>query len=465
MRVARSLGSALALALGACGGEPTQDEPTDDAWLVPAVDASPDDSVFETTLTARPGSKQYGDLPATPIWGYDGLVPGPLLDVRRGDTLRVHLANELPASTTVHWHGIRLPATMDGVVPMQAPIEPGATFDYEFPLKDAGLYWFHPHLEADEQVQRGLHGALRVRGDDEPVADVERVLVLDDIDLKEDGTFPTYLDDEAKMMGREGDLLLVNGLVTPTLVAPPGATLRLRLVNVANGRFFHLRVGELPLVVLGGDGPRYPSPRDATHVLLAPGDRADVMVRLPAAPGEVIELVSDPYERGHHSGDRPPALVGRIELAGAAVQEPAPLPTTGPELELLPDPTDPADTIAIELTEGIDPQGELAFYVNGLTYPDVPPVMVPLGAIRALEVTNGSEMDHPFHLHGFFFQEIARAGVPVPAEERGWEDTVIVPAETTLRLVARFDEPGMWMYHCHILEHAELGMMGEIHVE
>ena len=109
--------------------------------------------------------------------------------------------------------------------------------------------------------------------------------------------------------------------------------------------------------------------------------------------------------------------------------------------------------------------GELAFTINGEAYPDVPMVEVGLGELRRLEIRNDAEMDHPFHLHGFFFQEVERDGATVPPEARIWKDTIIVPRESTMALVARFDEPGMWMYHCHILEHAELGMMGEIHVE
>jgi FtsP/CotA-like multicopper oxidase with cupredoxin domain len=122
------------------------------------------------------------------------------------------------------------------------PISPGSGFRYEFTLKDAGLYWFHPHVRSDLQVQRGLYGALVVRSPEEPRVDEERILVLDDIRLKADGSLAEYLDDEAKMMGREGNTLLVNGVEAPELRFRPGALARLRLVNAANGRFFHLRI-------------------------------------------------------------------------------------------------------------------------------------------------------------------------------------------------------------------------------
>ncbi len=139
----------------------------------------------------------------------------------------------------------------------------------------------------------------------------------------------------------------------------------------------------------------------------------------------------------------------------------ASLPDAGPAIELL---SESAGVVPLVLAEEFR-DGELAFTINGETYPDVPPIDVGLGELRRLEIRNEAEMDHPFHLHGFFFQEVARDGAAVPPEARIWKDTIIVPQKSTMALVARFDEPGMWMYHCHILEHAELGMMGEIHVE
>ena len=147
------------------GGEvtPPTGAPTDASEMPTAEDQNPDPNVVEIDLEAKEAMKTYGTSPPTPVWTYNGLTPGPTIEAKVGDRLVVHFKNSLPESTTVHWHGIRLPAVMDGTVAMQSPIEPGGTFTYEFTLKDAGLFWFHPHVRSDLQVQKGLYGALRVR--------------------------------------------------------------------------------------------------------------------------------------------------------------------------------------------------------------------------------------------------------------------------------------------------------------
>ena len=123
-----------------------------------------------------------------------------------------------------------------------------------------------------------------------------------------------------------------------------------------------------------------------------------------------------------------------------------------------------AATIPITLDEAVR-DGAMVFTVNGQTFPDVPMVEVPNASMRVLDVRNDSEMDHPFHLHGFFFQVLDANGTPTTLDSMGNKDTIIIPAKGGLKLLSRFDEPGHWMYHCHILEHAELGMMGEVHVQ
>jgi len=459
----------LALALAACSDEEVALAPATPAPLAPLQDgtglasladedAAPD--AIEIHLEAREGEVTYGSSPPTHAWTYNGTVPGPLVEARVGDRLTVHFANKLPEATTIHWHGVRLPAAMDGSLAMQQPIEPGAGFTYQFTLKDAGLFWFHPHMRSDVQVQKGLQGVIRVRGPAEPEVDDERVLVLDDVRLKADGSLAEYLDDTALMMGREGNTLLVNGRVTPTLRFRPGALVRLRLVNTANGRFFNLRLAGVSWRVIGTDGGVIPGPHDADTVLMAPGERYDLLARMPGAPG-ALELTSEPHDRGHDSGKAAPVKVATISVEGEPVNRSLPLPAAGQAPERLPD--GPVD-FSLRLNEKLTPDG-VVFTINDAVFPDVPMITAPSNSTRVFEVKNESEMDHPFHLHGFFFQILARDGVPEPAGALLNKDTIIVPKKSSLRLVSRFDEPGMWMYHCHILEHAEHGMMGEIHVQ
>ncbi len=457
--------SLLAILGGGCSskeaGPAPPTEVADDAHLDTLTDENPDPHVVEVRLNAKTAKKTFAGSPPTDVWTYNGSIPAPLIDAHVGDKLVVHFKNDLPEPTTIHWHGVRLPAAMDGTPAMQAPIPPGASFDYTFTLKDAGLFWFHPHVRSDVQVNKGLYGAIRVRGDSEPVADQEKVLVLDDIKLKADGSIPDYLDDTSKMMGRGGNTILVDGVADATLRFRPGATVRLRLVNAANGRFFNLALAGVKLHVIGTDGG-LAKPYEVDRLLIAPGERYDVMLNVPGAAGTTLDLMTDPYDRGHDSGQDPPLKVARVLLDGAPVAAPAPIPTTGATIARFPAPT---ETFPIALNEKSLPTGEVVFTINDKTAPDVPVLMVPRDGVRGFDIKNESEMDHPFHLHGFFFQVVERNGVPVAEDALANKDTVVVPMKSSLKLVTRFDEPGMWMYHCHILEHAEAGMMGEVHVE
>lgn len=444
------------------GGVPVPSGPATDATdLVPAEDLDPDPDVVAIELEAREATKTFGASPPTPVWTYNGLTPAPLIDAKVGDKLVVRFKNSLPEPTTIHWHGLRLPAVMDGTLAMQSPIPPGGTFTYEFTLRDAGFFWFHPHLRSDIQVQKGLYGALRVRGPVEPEVDQERVLVLDDIKLDKEGKVSEYLDDHSRMMGREGNTMLVNGVANARVSIDPGALVRLRIVNVANGRFFNLRIPGQRLRVIGTDGGLMPVPYDVETLLMSPGERFDVVFVADAAPGSELPLVSEPYERGHDSGSLPPVEVARFAVSTSARRPPRPVPASFPAIERLPD--GPVD-FPIRLNEKLI-DGEVMFTINDAVHPDVPVITVKNGDVRVLEVKNESDMDHPFHLHGFFFQVLAKDGIALAPEALANKDTIIVRAKGSLKLVARFDEPGSWMYHCHILEHGEHGMMGELRVE
>jgi len=441
--------------------KPPSGGPTDASELAPAVDKNPDPGVVEIDLEARDAVKTFDTSPPTPVWTYNGLTPGPFIDAKVGDRLVVHFKNSLPEPTTIHWHGIRLPAAMDGTVAMQKPIPVGGTFTYEFVLKDAGLFWFHPHVRSDLQVQKGLYGALRVRGAAEPAVDVERVLVLDDIKLDADGKVTEYLDDNSRMMGREGNTLLVNGVTNARVSVVPGGLTRLRIVNVANGRFFNLRIPGQKMRVIGTDGGLLPKPYDADTLLVTPGERYDVVFVANAEPGSEIPVTTEPYERGHSSGTRAPAEVFRFSVGAGARVTAKPMPDAFPALERLAD--RPVD-FPIKLNEVLM-NGEVMFTINGAVHPDIPVISVKNGDVRTMLVSNESDMDHPFHLHGFFFQVLAKNDVPVAADALANKDTILVPAKSSIKLISRFDEPGSWMYHCHILEHAEHGMMGELRVE
>jgi FtsP/CotA-like multicopper oxidase with cupredoxin domain len=455
--------SVLGLGLSACGAnEPSAGrQPPELPLLVAAANESPERARLGVSREARTAEKDYVVGHRTAVWTYNGSVPGPLLDANVGTELAVHFKNDLPEETTIHWHGVRLPAGMDGTLRMQEPVPPGGAFDYRFVLKDPGLFWLHPHVRSDEQIEKGLYGVIRVNGSDEPRSDQETILVLDDVNVLPDGSLPSYLDDESQMLGRQGNTLLVNGVSSPVFRWRTGSLQRFRIVNVANGRFFNLALPGYSWRVIGTDGGLVPEPYDTDRLLLSPGERYDVMLVVRGAPGERVTLMNEPYERGHDTGDDAPLPVADFVVTNEQAFTDRELPTSLPVIERLPD-GDVDQTLV--LNEGLR-EGELLFTINDETFPDVPLIDVAAGSVQRFLVRNDSEMDHPFHLHGTFFQVLAAGDVATPAERLANKDTVIVPQRSSLKLVARFDEPGGWMYHCHILEHAEGGMMGEIDVE
>ena len=231
-----------------------------DLKLAEAADRNPDPKVVEIDLQARVASLEIVPGVRTKAWTYNGGLPGPLIRVRRGDRLIVHFSNQLPQPTTVHWHGVQVPIEMDGVPGVsQPPVEPGGSFTYDFVVPDAGLFWYHPHVMSAAQVGFGLYGALLVEDPDERlnIAD-ELVLVLSDIAI-EDGSGELQSPDSGgalgALFGREGNHVLVNGRIRPTLTVRNGALQRWRIVNSAKSRYFQLQLDNLqPFLLIGVDG-------------------------------------------------------------------------------------------------------------------------------------------------------------------------------------------------------------------
>jgi FtsP/CotA-like multicopper oxidase with cupredoxin domain len=413
--------------------------------------------VVHVDLEARPTKWEFVAGHATVAWGYDGQVPGPVLEARVGDVLEVTLTNSLAEPTTIHWHGLRLPAPMDGTENVQRVVEPGAQFTYRFHLPDAGTFWYHPHTNETEQLERGLYGALIVRGPDEPRLDVERVLVLDDVKLDRHGEIEPLGGLVEHHDGRQGNTLLVNGRNEPVLTAAAGQVERWRIVNAASARYVRLSIGERPFTLLGTDGGLITAPVTMTEVLLAPGDRVDLAVG-PFTEGEEVAVETLPYDR------RTVARARRARFATVRVVAPLPSRAKIPAVLRTIEPLAAADAKPTrEVHLGVRPslRTGLKFVVNKETHHRDEPVRV--GELQVWEVINDTLMDHPFHLHGFFFQVLSVNGEP-PAF-LSWEDTVNVPPRARVRIAWMPDDrPGEWMYHCHILEHHASGMMAHFEV-
>ena len=459
----------VSILCAACTDDPVEPRRPEASALARLQDQNPDPRITEVTLIAGAGETQYLPGKTLGIWGYrDGAVasavttvPGPVLEVRKGDRVIVHYVNELPVETTVHWHGLRLPNASDGTPSSQVPVPPdGGTFTYEFDAIDEGTFWYHPHMHADELIEKGLYGVLRVVGDNEPSAAADRIFVLDDVKMTADGQLSTVTDSLDVMMGRQGNFVLVNGRLRPKLTVRAGTRERWRFVNTANGRFFNLRLWGRPFFVIAWDGGLLPRPYRTDSLLIAPGERYEVLMPFGGAEGgQRITLETIHYDRGHDIPDPGPLELMEIEIKADPTLVPDPdLPFAWAEWTPLPvDSTTPVRKFELKEEEGV---AFPKFFINDEAFPNHVPITGIENAVEIWEVHNETEMDHPFHLHGMFFQVLDVNGVPPP--HRGLKDTVNVPRDAKLRFAVRYASKGNWMYHCHILEHAERGMMGEI---
>ena len=259
---------------------------------VPAADGA----VVQVDLDAREVDWEFTPGRLTQAWGFNGQVPGPTIEARVGDVLEIRFTNRLPEPTTIHWHGLQIPAAMDGTDMVQHPIAPGETFVYRFRLPDAGTFWYHPHSNEVVQLERGLYGAIVVRGPNEPTFDAERVLVLDDVELDRKGQIkpPGWWIEQHD--GRQGSTRLVNGKKEPELAIAAGLVERWRVVNASSARYVRLSIGERPFTIIGTDGGLIDAPVTVSEVLLTPADRVELAVG-PFADGEMLEIEALPYNR------------------------------------------------------------------------------------------------------------------------------------------------------------------------
>ncbi|UWQ43977.1 multicopper oxidase family protein (plasmid) [Leisingera aquaemixtae] len=434
---------------------------------------------------ARLVPKPWGE---TDIWCYGGTVPGPEIRVRQGERLRIEVENALDEETTVHWHGMRVPNAMDGVPHLtQQPIAPGGRFTYEFDAMDAGTFWYHPHQRSFEQVGRGLYGALIIEEAEPPKVDRDLVWVLDDWRLTEEaevaGGFGGFHD--KSHAGRLGNTVTINGRVPGKLAVRSGERIRLRLINAANARIFALDFGALAPQVIALDGqpvtPHEPSGRG--WVMIGPAMRVDLILDMTGAPGERLTISDRFYVENNFQ------LVD-LAYADEPLREfspdwPAQLPSNPlPEPDL-----NSARRHEVTFTGGmmggmVERQmgpssegrmtgndmmgmmhGEDIWFVNGTAAKGHildPMLVLERDRSHVIAMTNATAFHHPIHLHGHSFRVLSRNGQPTPHRE--WQDTVLMAPRERVEIAFVADNPGDWMFHCHILEHQAGGMMGVIRV-
>lgn len=464
------------------------------ASLAPAARAA---NARAVVLRAAPGRVRLVPEPydETPVWSYGGTVPGPEIRVRQGERLRIAVENGLAEATTVHWHGLRVPNAMDGVAHLtQRPIAPSETFVYAFDALDAGTFWYHPHQRSFEQVGRGLYGALIVEEPEPPRVDRELTWVLDDWRLDRSAAISDDFGNghDTSHNGRIGNTVTINGRVPDAIPVRSGERVRLRLINAANARIFGLDFAGLAPLVIALDGqPVTPhAPADGL-VVLGPAMRADLVLDLTATPSSRLTVI-DRFYRGLD-----------YRLVELAFDE-RPLREDAPDwpINLAPNPLPEPDLATARrhevvfnggmmggmvmaemggsMGDGAAPDtargmmgrgmmgmmhGQGIWFINGKAAEGH--VLEPLltlvrDASHVLAMTNATAWHHPIHLHGHSFRVISRNGAPT--RHREWQDTVLMAPRETVEIAFVADNPGDWMFHCHILEHQAGGMTGVIRV-
>jgi bilirubin oxidase len=427
---------------------------------------------FSGTLVAAQTSAALVPGPSTAMWLYNGVIPGPLVELREGQHVRIRLDNRLAQDTTVHWHGLLVPPEQDGN-PMD-PVHAGASRLYEFdvPAGTAGTYWYHPHAHQSvaEQVARGLAAPLIVRAAGDPLAHIPEVtMFVSGLRLDRNAQISNH-DSMDWTLGRQGESLLVNGGRLPVHAVRPGTTQRWRILNATSARYLRLALEGHTLTLVGTDGGLLAAPiAGLAEILIAPAQRVEVLVTVSAMPNARYRLRTLRYQ---------PEFMGlgayRDEdlLTLATSAEPPAVPEViPPALRPIVDLGVPGRRQRIELSErmgmGMMGGGMFSFLINGRSF-DVGRIDLTAaqGQVEFWDIVNQTSMDHPIHIHGTRFQLVSReaAGVVTPAPYLAWLDTVNVPARQSATIKVRQTMSGKRMFHCHILEHEDAGMMGVLDV-
>ncbi|MBI3208550.1 MAG: multicopper oxidase family protein [Candidatus Solibacter usitatus] len=425
--------------------------------------AVPGDPI-EATLEAAEMWTMVGDRSAL-LYGYNGRIPGPLIEARPGSVVRIEFRNQLPESTNLHFHGLHIPP--DGSADNSFRVIPaGGSFQYEFTVPSnhaGGTFWIHPHVHgsAARQVSRGLAAPFVIRGELDEIPEIqsapEFLLVLQDFELS-DGGIPREPGFPERMLGREGNLIAVSGRVQPVIPIRKGGWVRLRLLNASSSRFYRLRLEEHTMFQIATDGGALPVPRPLEELLLTPGERAEVMVQ-GSRPAGSFRLVNLPYSRGNFGTV---TAVDDSTLATVSYEGEEQQPVRLPErLVSLPPLPPPVRVRSFALGQGMGMMGG-GFTINGRTFdPTRIDTRARLGEVEEWEFVNGTRMDHPMHIHTNAVRVIQRDG----SVEQSLRDVVLVRAGLRVRVRMQFlDYTGKAMYHCHILDHEDLGMMGVLEI-
>jgi len=416
---------------------------------------------------------------------YNGVYPAPTIKVKKGDLLRIHFKNSLPYSgvnmmgedrdlTNLHTHGLHVSAEGNSDNTMLSFMS-GETFDYEYDLSlhsGGNLNFYHPHRHGNtaEQMWGGMAGALEVADETTALAGYEtHTMVIKDISLS--GSAPAAHTMDDFMNGKEGNVMLVNGKVNPVLNMKPGQVQRWKIVNASNARFYKLSLGSHTLQIIGTDGGLLNKPYAQSSILLSPGERIDVMVKASTTKG-YYKLLSNPYDRGmgmmSGSGSSQMITLLTVNVTGTAVTNSIPATINSNAVRLAVPAGTPTRRITLSMGMMGMMGGSMEAYINGIAFSmdNAYTAHSTVNTYEIWEVINNSMMDHPFHQHVNPAQVISITGGDTAYKNfyttsPAWKDTVIVPKGGSVKLLVPIkDFTGATMFHCHILEHEDIGMMG-----
>ncbi|CAN5212472.1 multicopper oxidase family protein [soil metagenome] len=401
---------------------------------------------------------------------YGGSLPGPTLVVTPGDILSIKLDNRLSNPTNLHTHGLHVSpeGRSDNVL---RRIDAGTSGQYQYAIPSdhpPGVFWYHPHHHgmAADQVFGGLYGAIIVQDPARIEVAQERILIISDMTFDAAGQIssPSPMD---KMNGREGSTLLLNGQVGATLAAHPGDRERWRIVNACTSRYLDLRLDGQRLQLLGNDSGRLAEPRPVQQLLLAPGNRADVLVTMAQGTSSLRTVAVDRGSSGGMGSASAsfPSDLATLTVAGVATSPAPAVATQAAPRDLRTVNADTSRTLTLAMPMGgMGGSGSGGFTIDGRSFdPSRIDQHVRGGAVEEWTIVNTSPMDHPFHLHVWPMQ-VLRVGSETigPAV---WQDVVNIPARSSSKVRIAFqDFTGTSVFHCHVLDHEDQGMMGLIAV-
>lgn len=411
---------------------------------------------YDVTMRAADVEIIPGTL--TRIWGYNGITPGPTFRVKQGRAVVVRQHNNLPENTTVHLHGGHIPAQFDG-----HPIDyiaPGSYKDYSYPNTQLpATLWYHDHTMGltGPHVWMGLAGVYIIEDDYEaglglPSGTNDVPVVIQDRRFASDGSL-VYT---GNLMGELGDTILANGAPYPYHEVGT-RKVRFRFLNGSNARIYELALSNgQPFIQIGSDGGLLQAPVTRSSIVLAPAERADVVIDFSGlAVGTQVVLQN-------LQGSGSTAQIMRFDVAGKETDT-SQVPATLRAVAAL-SPANAAATRTWVFSRTMSTTNP--WVINGLLYDPARIDAQPrLGNIEVWSLTNRSMMDHPVHIHDIQWQILDINGTPPAAANRGWKDTFLVPAMGTVRVIGQFkDFTGVYMLHCHILEHEDHAMMAQFEV-